>query len=246
MDFNSVVERRGSLGTAWEMGSWGGLCLLTERARLARVATTSAAKADGATSTNDAAVTASRRRGCRASVDTGVTDRTRTGTPVGGHDSGAQTTSHARTGTEASKSSTTGTETDRTIIDGQRALLLDRLLLPPARVSVEQAQLLLGLSVVRHLVLVLAALLGEGAGSVVDPLVAVDLLAPGAAAGAGAVAVLGQGTGRGSSVEAAGRQDEGTTAGAGGRIDNRVDARLSCGVVTCQPSERLKWLARSA
>lgn len=48
-------------------------------------------------------------------------------------------------------------------------------LLPPGGVAVEQAQLLLGLLVVGHLVLVLAALLGEGAGAVVDPLVAVDL-----------------------------------------------------------------------
>jgi hypothetical protein len=48
-------------------------------------------------------------------------------------------------------------------------------LLPPGREAVEQAQLVLREPVHGHLVLVLAALLGEGAHALVHPLVAVDL-----------------------------------------------------------------------
>lgn len=73
----------------------------------------------------------------------------------------------------------------------------------------EQAQTHLGLLVGRHLMLELAALLGEGAGAVVDPLVAVNLLA------LAQVVVTGQ--------------DDGAAAGlaSGGRgIDDDVDAGL--------------------
>lgn len=58
-----------------------------------------------------------------------------------------------------------------------RHALLGTLLLPPGRVPVEQAQALLRLAIGGHLVLKLAALLGEGTGAVVDPLVTVNLLA---------------------------------------------------------------------
>lgn len=77
------------------------------------------------------------------------------------------------------------------MVDAEGSLLLDGLLLPPGRVCMGQAQTPLGLSVVRHLVLVLAALLGEGTGSVVDPLVTVDLLTAGAASAAAAVVLDG-------------------------------------------------------
>lgn len=50
-------------------------------------------------------------------------------------------------------------------------------LLPPRREPVEQPQLVLRDLVERHLVLVLAPLLGEGADALVHPLVAVDLWA---------------------------------------------------------------------
>jgi hypothetical protein len=47
--------------------------------------------------------------------------------------------------------------------------------LPPGRIPEKQAQLVLCDLVGWHLVLVLAALLGEGADALVDPFVAVDL-----------------------------------------------------------------------
>jgi hypothetical protein len=49
-------------------------------------------------------------------------------------------------------------------------------LAPPHGEALEETQRLLGVLVERHLMLVLAALLGEGADALVDPLVAVDLL----------------------------------------------------------------------
>ena len=55
------------------------------------------------------------------------------------------------------------------------ALQLVLLLAPPHRQAVKETQLVLGSSVKGHLVLELAALLGKGAGAVVNPLVAVDL-----------------------------------------------------------------------
>lgn len=75
----------------------------------------------------------------------------------------------------------------------------------------EQAEAVLRHAVVWHLVLVLAALLREGAGSVVDPLVAVDL---GALLG---VARGGRGNGDGSG---------GGSGGGSGRCDDVVDAGL--------------------
>lgn len=50
------------------------------------------------------------------------------------------------------------------------------MLAPPDGETLEQAEGFLGVLVEGHLVLVLAALLGEGADALVDPLVAVDLL----------------------------------------------------------------------
>lgn len=116
---------------------------------------------------------------------------------------------------------------DGAVIDGSHgALLLGEELLPPGGVSVEQAQLLLGLLVVGHLVLELAALLGEGAGAVVDPLVAVDLVAP--AGGGGRGVGPDDGGGRG------GGDDGGASCGVavagdlllGGAGDDGVDAGL--------------------
>lgn len=48
-------------------------------------------------------------------------------------------------------------------------------LLPPGGQAVEEAEGVLGELVKRHLVLILAPLLGEGASTLVHPLVAVDL-----------------------------------------------------------------------
>lgn len=70
---------------------------------------------------------------------------------------------------------TAGPEVRRPVVNGRLTLLLESLLLPPRRVSVEEAELLQALAVVRHLVLVLATPLGESTSAVVDPLVAVDL-----------------------------------------------------------------------
>lgn len=101
---------------------------------------------------------------------------------------------------------------DSTII--QANVLLSTHLLPPARISVEQAQAVLALLVAGHLVLELAALLGEGAGTIVDPLVAVNLLTLGSAV----VAVL---------VVVAGHDNCITVVlGVGSLGDDVVDARL--------------------
>lgn len=63
-------------------------------------------------------------------------------------------------------------ELDGLLVAGDLALMLA----PPDWQALEQAERLLRVLVERHLVLVLAALLGEGADALVDPLVAVDLL----------------------------------------------------------------------
>ncbi len=55
------------------------------------------------------------------------------------------------------------------------ALQLVLLLAPPQRQAMKETQLVLSSPVEGHLVLELAALLGKGAGAVVNPLVAVDL-----------------------------------------------------------------------
>lgn len=92
----------------------------------------------------------------------------------------------------------------------------------------EQAQALLGLAVAGHLVLELAALLGEGAGAVVDPLVTVDLLALASAAAAEdevVVAAITATTSSGGVLGVAG-QDEGVLA-VGILGDDVVDARLA-------------------
>lgn len=78
---------------------------------------------------------------------------------------------------------------DSTII--QANVLLSTHLLPPARISVEQAQAVLALLIAGHLVLELATLLGEGTGTIVDPLVAVNLLTLGSAVVAVLVVVAG-------------------------------------------------------
>ena len=120
----------------------------------------------------------------------------------------------------STSTATAGGDADRAVVErGRRAvLLLGEELLPPGRVAVEQAQHLLGLAVVGHLVLELAALLGEGAGAVVDPLVAVDLVA--------AVVVVGVGRSAGDGargvavVDASGGvgEDDGACGWAGGAM----------------------------
>lgn len=52
------------------------------------------------------------------------------------------------------------------------------MLLPPGRKTVEQAELVLRHLIKRHLMLVLAALLGECTHALVDPFVTVDLRSP--------------------------------------------------------------------
>lgn len=227
-------------GFAWDGGTGGGFFSLTERARLARAAATAATKADTTSATKDtAAGCGSRGRRSRAVLDARITNVTRARTPVGRNDSGAQTTSHAGARTKRREAGTAGSEADGAIVDRQRTLLVEGLLLPPRGVSVEQAQLLLGLSVVRHLVLVLAALLGKGASSVMDPLVTVDLFTAGTAAAGAATAVVLEGASRGVAVETTGGKNERVAAaGSGRRVDNGVDPRLSHEVITCQPSER--------
>lgn len=89
---------------------------------------------------------------------------------------------------DVSMSSTTNVNRTINHVDGH--VLLSALLLPPGGISVEQAQALLGLAVAGHLVLELAALLGEGAGAVMDPLVTVDLLALATCRDEGVVAVV--------------------------------------------------------
>lgn len=60
------------------------------------------------------------------------------------------------------------------------------LLLPvPGRQAMEQAERLLSLLVHRHIMLELAALLSESAGSIVNPLVTVDFLTAADATGGG-------------------------------------------------------------
>lgn len=115
---------------------------------------------------------------------------------------------------------------------------LPLLLLPPRRQPVKQPERVLRGLVLRHLVLVLASLLGEGADALVDPLVAVDLDAPlgqsGGAAGDG-----GRRAGRGGG----GHGGDGAGAGLVGRARgyDAVDAGLVRGrppqgaeVVSCE------------
>lgn len=220
-------------------GDWGRVLSLTERARLARIATTAAAKADTASTAKDtAAASGSRGRRSGTGLDARLTDGTGTGTPVRRDHSTAEPTAHAGAGSEAGETSTAGAEVDGAVVDGQGTLLVERLLLPPGRISVEQAKLLLGLAIMGHLVLVLAPLLGKSTGSVVDPFIAVDFLPAGAAAAA-ATAVMLDGASRGGAVEATGGKDEGVAAAGTGRgVDDRIDPRLSYEVMTCQSSER--------
>lgn len=204
--------------TVWQAWSREGLRLLTERARLARGATTAAAEADAATATKTAAAAAASGGGSGrgSALDTAIADVTSTRTPVGRNYGAAQATAENTSRNRSREAATGGTDANRAVVDSQRTLLLNSLLLPPGRVSVEQAQLLLGLTIVGHLMLVLATLLGEGASAIVDPLVAVDLLATGAAAGCSAAMALGgQGAVRGA-IKAAGGQDESAAAGSRG------------------------------
>jgi hypothetical protein len=55
------------------------------------------------------------------------------------------------------------------------SLQLSLMFLPPGRVTVEQPKRMLGKAIMRHLMLVLATLLGEGANSLMNPFVAVYL-----------------------------------------------------------------------
>jgi hypothetical protein len=72
----------------------------------------------------------------------------------------------------------------------------------------EESQSVLRGAVVRHLVLVLASLLGESAGAVVDPLVAVDLDALRSRTRDGACDGRGRGGGRGDDGVDAGLSSE--------------------------------------
>lgn len=245
--FDFDMERGASAEVSGRRVSWGRRHVLTERARLARVATTAATKADTASTTEDtAAGPSSRRRRSRASLDSRITDVTRSRTPVGRHDGAAETTAHAGAGSKAGETSTAGAEVHRAVVNGKRALLVEGLLLPPGWVSVEETQLLLGLSVVRHLVLVFAPLLGERTSAVVDPLVTVDLLSAGAA-GAGAATVVLDGAGRGGAVETArGKNERAAAARTGRGVDDGINSRLSYVVMICQPSERLRRFKLSA
>lgn len=74
----------------------------------------------------------------------------------------------------------------------------------------KQTEGLLSLFVHRHLVLELAALLSEGAGSIMNPFVTVDLLTPAGAIGSGGRA----------------GEDDGSRCDVGGGGDNVVDAVL--------------------
>lgn len=219
----------------------GGLHVLTERARLARVATTAATEADASSATKDTAATAAtrgRRRRSRTSLDTGVADVARSRTPVGRHDGAAEAASHAGTRADGRDTGATGGDVYRAVVNAERSLLLDCLLLPPGWVAVEEAELLLRLAVMRHFVLVLTTLLGKSTSAIMDPLVAVDLFSPGAGQGAAAAAsaaVL-HGADRGGTVEATGK-DEGTASRTGRGVDDRIDSRLSRRFMTCQPSE---------
>lgn len=114
----------------------------------------------------------------------------------------------------------TAADLDKTIIHGHA--LLGALLLPPGGIPMEQTQALLGLAVARHLVLELAALLGEGAGAVVDPLVTVDLLALATSGSNQGVAASARSNGV---VLRVAGQNEGILA-VGGMSDDIVDARL--------------------
>lgn len=107
--------------------------------------------------------------------------------------------------------------------------LFSTLLLPPGGVTVEEAQTLLSLAVAGHLVLELAALLGEGADAIVDPLVAVNLLAPAASNDKSSVLTVQVGA-SGRVVLRIGGQDKSILA-AGSGSDNVVDARLQYGSI---------------
>lgn len=171
---------------------------------------------------------------------------TGTRTPVGRDHGTAETTANAGARSKAGETSTAGAEVHRAVVNGKRALLVEGLFLPPRRVAVEQAQLLLGLAIVGHLVLVFAPLLGESTSAVVDPLIAVDLLAAGAVC-AGAATVVLEGAGRGGAIETARGKNEGAVpAGTGRGVDDGINSRLSYVVMTCQPSEHSRGFERSA
>lgn len=117
-----------------------------------------------------------------------------------------------------------GSATERGQIDeslaGARLIVADQLLslphqlgllsLVPSRQAMEQTEHVLSSPVIGHLMLVLAALLGEGTGTLVHPLVAEDLDSLGALA-----------------VERRGRQ----VGGCGGLVS---EARIGCGTVAGQ------------
>lgn len=75
----------------------------------------------------------------------------------------------------ACKSLTTAAQPNRVLGAVSLPRQVGLVLLPPGGEAVEQAELVLGDLVEGHLVLVLAALLGECAHALVHPLVAVDL-----------------------------------------------------------------------
>lgn len=107
----------------------------------------------------------------------------------------------------------TTTEGDRTVVVADH-LLVGLLAAVPVGQASEETNRYLGLLVRGHLVEELAALLSEGAGAVVDPLVAVDFLTAGQARNQGTVA-------------AAAAQDDGARAAVVGTSgDDGVDAVL--------------------
>lgn len=89
----------------------------------------------------------------------------------------------ATSGTEATDDGSIAmTSVAMTTADGNRMVITEYVLLrtfflPPSGVSMEQTQALLGLAIAGHLVLELASLLSEGAGAIMDPFIAVNLLA---------------------------------------------------------------------
>lgn len=232
-DLSVAGRERGKVGDDFQ--------LLTKRARLARAATTAAAETDASSVPSKAtASTRSRSGRRRAARDSIVTNRARSGTPVGGDDSVAEATSHAGTRSESRQGGTASVQVDWAVIDAKVALGLEGVLLPPRRVSVEETQGLLRGLVMGHLMFVLTTLLGESTGTIVNPLITIDLLAARTAA---AATVMGHGTGRSGAVETTSRENKLAASRARRVVDDGVDSGLLCEVVPYQPSELSCWSA---
>ncbi|KAJ0103763.1 zinc finger protein [Diaporthe amygdali] len=109
---------------------------------LARIATTAAAGADAATATKTAAAAGASGWGSgRGSVlDTAIAYVTSIRTPFGRNNGAAEAAAENTSRNGRREATTAGTDAHRAVVDSQRTLLLNRLLLPPGRVSVEQPQ----------------------------------------------------------------------------------------------------------